>query len=185
MRVSIHSRSLIVRVVLLVILLSVSMSCIMPTEGSDQVQKPPDIRSYQVYLAGGPDFSTIFGFNLSTGHLQSWTVPGATSAALAIAPDGRRFYMGGQTTIVRETGSFGIVTELPYAGTGGIAVAPSNEYVALLGGDLYILNTDDYSVYYHDTSEVYAGAFSSDGATFYAVGNIDKGAVNQRSYVFS
>jgi len=44
--------------------------------------------------------------------------------------------------------------------------------VAILGDDLYILNTSDYSLVFHDTSEVQSGVFSSDSRSLYCTADV-------------
>ena len=68
--------------------------------------------------------------------------------------------------------------KLPYSAPTGIAVSPDNRLAALLGGDeLRILSTEDFSVFYHDTDEVWGGVFSADSRTFYGRGG-------QNAYVY-
>ena len=71
------------------------------------------------------------------------------------------------TIMVVDLDTKTIITKLPYEAKGGVAVSPDGQLVAILGDDLYILNTSDYSLVFHDTSEVQSGVFSSDSKSFY------------------
>jgi len=71
------------------------------------------------------------------------------------------------TIMVFDLDTKTIITELPYEAKGGVAVSPNGQLVAILGDDLYILNTSDYSVVFHDTNRVSSGIFSSDSRSFY------------------
>ncbi len=126
--------------------------------------------SYMVYLTGFQDTSLLFGIRPGDTTIKTWTVPWVSEEAVAISADGNLLYHGNESVTVRETDSFMVMAELPYSADNGIAVSPDNSKIAFFGDDLYILNTADYSVVFHDTLELEGGVFSHDSKTLYGYG---------------
>ncbi len=128
---------------------------------------PVKASDYTVYLTSDFPYSTVTMYHTSTGAIDSFQAPYATTVGPTVSADGKWMYFGSQTTAVIELDSFTTVTELPYDGSGGVVVSPDNQLVAFQGEELYILNTADFSVAYHDASQLVGGRFSADSKNFY------------------
>ncbi len=140
---------------------------------------------YIAYFADLNSDNWVFGYHILSEQVDSFQVPALPEFGMAISPDGNALYlaMRDSTVVVDIENPQGFIV-LNMGARGGVAVSPDNEHVALLGDDLYILNTADYSVFYHDTNQIYKGVFSSNGSAFYAVGSTNDGEIDQRSYVY-
>jgi hypothetical protein len=92
--------------------------------------------------------------------------------SLHVSADGELLYMPfEQIIVVFDSDSLYPVAELPYKTRYPVAVSPDGKYIAIFGNGVWVLNTSDYSVYYHDTTNAVRGVFSSNGMRLYAMGS--------------
>ncbi len=124
-----------------------------------------------MYAEDGYGGGLYYTFHTRTKQLDSFIVDSSwgNPSDLDVSADGKRLYISLPDMIaVVDTGSYEVRAELPYA-YHQVSISPNNEYIALrkYEGDLYILNTQDYSVIWHDTDSVRPGVFSADGNRYY------------------
>ncbi|MFH1372533.1 MAG: hypothetical protein ABII79_01885 [bacterium] len=124
-------------------------------------------KDYVVYVSWDYPWPTVTTYNTGTGTIDSFHTPYVASAPPSLSADGRLMYFGSQTTAVIELDSYTTVMELPYDGRSGVVASPDNQLVAIQSEELYILNTADFSVAYHDTTRLVNGQFSADSRNFY------------------
>ncbi len=137
-----------------------------PLNNDDPIQ-PQD---YPVYFADGSRAGWYFEYHPLTNSIDSFQLSftAASSNDIESSADGSDLFIRGENSVaVVDLDSHVVVTELPY--TGGIVASPDNRYVAITGEDLWILNRDDFSVFFHDTLTVGSGSFSRDGQRFYCI----------------
>ncbi len=92
--------------------------------------------------------------------------------SLSVSADGELLYMPFESSVVVfDSDSLYPVAELPYKTRYPVEVSPDGSYIAVFGNGVWILNTTDYSVYYHDTTNAIMGVFSADGMRLYAHGS--------------
>lgn len=127
-------------------------------------------KDYVVYfkddVSGG---GMCYGYHPLTSQVDSFSLPAGAWWGMTVSSDGTILYVVAKNDIILvvDLDTETIITELPYEAKGGVAVSPDGQLVAILGDDLYILNTSDYSLVFHDTSKVLNGVFSSDGRSLY------------------
>jgi len=147
---------------------------------TDPPPEPP--KDYPVYFMNGVN-GTLFTYYPLAKMLDTAALDYGLWRRLNVSADGKLLYLAGKdNVIVIDTDSLEVVTELPYPAHRSTAFSPDNNLVAVMGPDLYILRTSDYSVVYSDTIRVDDGVFSSDSRTFYAVG-VD--GVDHFTYLYS
>jgi len=130
--------------------------------------EPDEPKDYVVYFQDGATFNTYYAFHPLTGMLDSFTLPPEHRWDMAVSTDGKTLFIPEPTTVaVVDIESETVLDRLPYKANGGVAVSPDGELVAVLGEDLHILKTSDFSVVFHDTVKVGQGRFSTDSKTFY------------------
>jgi len=119
----------------------------------------------------------LYSYNPYSRHLDSaalnYTLTGYEYfRGVTVSADGSLLYMPIQTksvVVVFDSDSLNVVTELPYKTGSPVAISPDGNLMAIFGKDLWVLNTDDYSVLFHDTSDIYNGVFSANSERLYAV----------------
>jgi|GEM_PF-1495621 len=132
-------------------------------------------KDYVVYfkddVSGG---GMCYGYHPLTSQVDSFWLPAGAWWGMAVSSDGTILYVVAKNDIILvvDLDTETIITELPYEAKGGVAVSPDGQLVAILGDDLYILNTSDYSLVFHDTSEVKKGVFSSDSRSLYCTNDV-------------
>ena len=132
---------------------------------------PRDAPADIVYFHTYGDAYNIRTYDIATGAIDSAQVPLGSSSGLTISADGSRLYIsGGTPTQVLDAHTFQPITALPFNSQGddGVAVSPNNQYIALCGNGLSILNQDDYSIVFRDTGGYMHGTFSPDSRHFFA-----------------
>lgn len=131
----------------------------------DEPEVPKD---YVMYFYDGGAYNVFYGFHPLTCTLDSFYLPGDHWRHMTVSANGKRVYLPEANTVaVVDLESKTILAHLPYKATGGVAVSPDGQLLAVLGDDLHILNTSDYSVVFHDTDLVSRGRFSDDSRSFY------------------
>jgi len=130
---------------------------------------PTEPKDYVVYFHDGASYFNVFyGYHTLTGALDSFTLPGELWKLMAVSADGKSLYLPEANSVaVADLDSKEIVANLPYKAHGGVAVSPDGQLIAVLGDDLHILKTSDYSAVFHDTDLVSHGRFSADSRSFY------------------
>jgi len=149
----------------------------------DNPVEPPQPKDYAVYFHDGGSDGVYFSYHPLTAKLETFTLPADAWQQMAVSADGELLYIPELTTVaVVDIQSRTVLTRLPYKVTGGVAVSPDNQYLAVLGEDLHILRTTDYSVVFHDTGAwMSEGRFSADSRSFYcASGGVTSSEVAYR-----
>lgn len=141
--------------------------CDKPTE-----PKPEELKDYAVYFWGDGNTKKLFEYHPTTKVLDSFDLAYMPYKGVTVSADGSRLYLADRNSVVvLDTDSFSFIAELPYHSNSPVAVSPDNELIAVVGNDLQILRTSDYSVDFSDTSGVWSGRFSADSKTFYCLSN--------------
>ena len=105
-------------------------------------------KDYVVYfkddVSGG---GMCYGYHPLTSQVDSFSLSAGAWWGMAVSSDGTILYVVAKNDIILvvDLDTETIITELPYEAKGGVAVSPDGQLVAILGDDLYILNTSDYS----------------------------------------
>lgn len=140
----------------------------------DKPTEPKPAKDYVFYFNDGGYYDRYYRYFLATARVDSLIIPYESRyTSFAVSAHGTRLYLPDRyKTVVVSTDSFQVITEINHGGSGdggGAAVSPDNRLVAIQGNDgLYILNTSDYSLVFHDTTKVINGIFSYDNSSFYA-----------------
>lgn len=130
--------------------------------------EPEEPKDYVVYFQDGGTFNTYYAFHPLTGTLDSFTLPPEHRWDMAVSADGKTLFIPEPTTVaVVDIESETVLDRLPYKANGGVAVSPDGQLLAVLGEDLHILKTSDFSVVFHDTDWVKQGRFGSNSKSFY------------------
>ncbi|HWR81829.1 MAG TPA: hypothetical protein VN285_00850 [Candidatus Deferrimicrobium sp.] len=156
----------------LTVVAAAAMILWLTTCDDDGPTKPVPVKDYVFYMNDGGYFDRYYRYFSGAAKVDSLTIPYGSGRGLAVSADGTRLYLGdGAKTTVVSTDSFKLMTTINYYNGGGVAVSPDNRLVAIQGKDgLYILNTSDYSLLFHDTTQVARGVFTPDSRMFYCLG---------------
>lgn len=132
--------------------------------------EPEEPKDYVVYFSDGCVNEGYYGYHPQTGQLDSLPIPvHAALGDMAVSADGKKLYMCTDQFIgVVGLETLELVGELPY--TGAVTFSPDNRLVAIQGNGLYILNTDDFSLFYEDTTRTWGGCFGRDSKRLYCCG---------------
>jgi hypothetical protein len=134
----------------------------------DKGVEPKLPKDYVVYFAQFDFVQKVYAFHPTTLRLDSTDIPWNPGGGITVSADGSRLYLNDQTkVVVVDTGTYSLVSELPYPSRWPVAVSPDNQLVAVTGDDLHILRTSDYSVVFSDTDRTGNGWFSPDSKTFF------------------
>ena len=128
---------------------------------------PEPVTDYPVYFwdTYGDDHK-FYTYYPNRKVIDSVNIPWSSGSWVQVSADGKRLYLDQVNSIVViDTDSMEFITELPYK-SGKPVVSPDNKLIAIQPDGMLILNTDDYSVFYQDTIEVYNGTFTADSKTF-------------------
>jgi len=130
---------------------------------------PPQPKDYPVYFCNQAN-STLWIFHPLSRKLDSMVTPyDGVMRGVTVSADGQLLYFSqADRVLVVDSDSLGLVAELPYEAWWGTAVSPDNNLLAIMGHGISILRTQDWSVVFADTIDVYRGVFSRDSRTFYA-----------------
>ena len=150
---------------------------LVPGCDDDKPTEPEPAKEYVFYFNDASYSDRYYRYHTVTGKVDSLSLPFESYDGFVVSPDGKRLYLSdGDKTVVVSTESFEVVTELTNLGGGVEAVSNDNEYLAVCGEDLYILESAGYSVVHHDTDRVSQGSYSQDGSVYYAAGGWVAGA---------
>lgn len=145
------------------VLICCSFSC------REKPLEPVEPKDYPFYITDDAT-NQLFVFHPISKKLDSMAVPWGADAFVTASADGKLLYVALTTSVlVVDSKTLQTINELSYLQGGRVAASPDNMLVALLGPDLYILRTSDYSLVFSDTTEyLYSeGNFSSDSKSFY------------------
>ena len=152
---------------LVTIMLLYALAC------NDKPTEPPPPEPEKDYVVWFYDANTqggVYGVHTLTGGIDSFTVPINPHYGLDVSADGTRLYVGdGNSTYAIDLVNRYQTSAIPYPAPHGICVSSDGSLIALLGNDLYILSTTDYSLLFHDTSRVTDACFTSNGNVMYGV----------------
>lgn len=127
---------------------------------------PEPEEDYIFYFNDASYFDKYYRYHSATHQVDSLIIPYESRKGFAVAADGSRLYLpDGNMTVVVSTDSFEVITEINYAG--GVSVSPDGRFLAIPGYDISIIDTEDYSVVFHDTNDAASGAFSQNSQAFY------------------
>jgi len=143
-----------------------------------KITQPVEPKEYYAYFGDQQVPHTYFRYNTATLELDTFYLPyDSYNDGFCISPDGKTMYLHPDNGIVEVSlDSFVVVAEHPIVLPKGIVsgpghqivVSPDNRYLAVLMGNLHILDLSDFSVIYSDTSTLFAnGWFTDDSRTFF------------------
>ncbi len=153
----------------------VSISC-----GGDNPTGPAPVKDYPVYFFGmGANWETPMYYEYFPGsdRIDSFYLPFIPTNYMSASADGRQLWVsGGDITYVVDLRSKRVIAELPF-GKNTIVFSPNNRYAAIMASGLYILETNDFSVIFHDSLWIEQGRFTADSKRFYAINRPDSGYI--------
>ena len=137
---------------------------------------PVDVepKDYSVYFFEPSDSMQLFVYHPTTGKIETEWLEWQTnmdwgqSVSPTVSHDGSLLYMPVRPEIyVYDTQTMNLVTMLEYETWFPIDVSANGKYIAFYRHGLFILNTDDYSIIYSDTTSDNCFSFSSSGNACY------------------
>ena len=154
--------------------------CVMWIGGCSELPSNPSPKvsgEYVVYFCNTTGNRMLYSYNPYSQVMDSVALNYQLTGyeyfrGVTVSPDGSLLYMPIQSrslVVVFDIGSLNVVTELPYKTGSPVAISPDGSRMAIFGKDLWILDTDDYSVVFHDTADIYKGVFSANSQRLYAV----------------
>ncbi len=145
------------------VLLALMISC-----GDDKPTGPGTATDYAVYFWDGAHTNWYYEYWPEANQIDSFYIPIISRRGIKVSADGKRLYLAGTDAVdVVDLNTRELTMELPYQG--GLIVSPDNRRIAIVGENIDILRTSDYSVVYHDTTNTGSGTFSTDGRHLYCI----------------
>lgn len=144
---------------------------------TDQAAKADEDVNYAVYFYSMTGDRGMYIYNPLTQELDSADLHFELIGyehfkSMHLSSDGELIYMPfKETVVVFDTDLLNPITELPYRTNSPVAVSPDGRYIAIFGNGVWVLNSSDYSVYYHDTISAHNGVYSANGMRLYAIGS--------------
>lgn len=133
----------------------------------DKPTEPDEPKDYPVYFSDPNNPPILFVYHPSNDQIDSMYIGWSAISGVHASADGELLYLGTRTSVVvLETNTFTQVAELPYKNY-LIDISPDNNYIAILGDSLIVLNTSDYSVFFSDSNRVRSPEFSQDSKKLY------------------
>ncbi len=141
---------------------------------SDKPSQPPEPEPEPQNYAfvAFSDRMKMYTYHPESRELDSTDVPYRSPYGVTVSPDGKRLYIvhvwNFATVVgVLDAETLELLAQLPYFTREPVAVSPDNKMIAIVGQDLHILSTSDYSEIYSDTNSAAGGVFSADSRSFY------------------
>jgi len=152
------------------LLLAIACDDDKPTEPTP----PAELKDYVFYFNDAGYTDRYYRYFSESERADSLIIPYSSLNGLAVSADGSRLYLcDGSRTVVLSTDSFDVITEISCQSAEHVSVSPDNQYLAIIGDDIDIYHTADYTLLFHDTNDVNCGAFSADSRSFYCTGGGD------------
>jgi hypothetical protein len=129
--------------------------------------EPVEAKEYLFWFVDGVDQS-IYGYSPTRGVVDSFQLAVTGTGLWSLSADGSTMYVPTERGIV----AVDLATKwfrLFWPNEGTVTASPDGRYLAIMDGDLHILNSDDLSIVFHDTTAVGHGQFSRNGRTFYGI----------------
>ncbi|MEW5994237.1 MAG: hypothetical protein AB1744_07565 [Candidatus Zixiibacteriota bacterium] len=137
----------------------------------DKGNEPKPVKDYVVYIGDPGVTPQVFIYHPLTRQVDSSDIPWRPYEGVTVSANGKRLYLAQRTSlVVVDTDSLGLIAELPYKPDDPVAVSPDNQLVAIADSGLHILNAEDNSVVFQDTTPVIHCVFSADSKTLYCAG---------------
>ncbi len=131
---------------------------------------PVSAKDYPVYFI--EQHGKLFTYHPVTQKLDSASLPISIDLQywVVVSADGKKLYVAGSTAIyVFDTSTLNFITELPYFSRNPVVMSPDNKLMAVETGDLIVLNTGDYSLFYQDSIGVSNGTFTADSKRYIGI----------------
>jgi hypothetical protein len=144
----------------------------------DKPTQPVPPKDYVVYFADVAPQFTYFGYNTSSGQVDSFTLPySSRRSGLGISPDGKTMYLNPEGYIVEiSLDSHVVIAEHATTANGReTVISPDGQYIAILNKYLYILKIPEFNLIYYDTGYSFNGVFSYDSKSLYCSTFDDQG----------
>lgn len=132
-------------------------------------------RDYTIYF-GDISSEWKFGYHPATHALDSFIVPGATSALLTVSADGKRMFVRGSDEIIEYDLGSGS-TRVFWPRPGEVVVSPDGRMAAIFDEDFQLIDLRSGKVLYFDTARIYLGSFSNNSRVFYGTHFFQKAPV--------
>lgn len=144
---------------------------------NEKITNPTEPKEYYAYFADRQTPNTYYRYNTATLVLDTFYLPyDSYNDGFCISPDGKTMYLHPDDGIVEVSlDSFVVVAEHPIVLPKGLVtgpghqlvVSPDNRYLAVLMGNLHILDLSDFSIIYSDFSTLFQrGWFTDDSKIF-------------------
>lgn len=167
-------------------LISLFLIILYLTGCEDNPVSPAEVTDYKVYYWRSQGDYNLFTYHTKSFEFDSFMVAYDASSSISVSADGSLLYFSNQdSTTVVNSETLEYVRTIPYFCHlyNSIKVSPSGDYIAIPGQELVILETNNYTEIFKDSSNNYDGQFSSD-SKFYYYGN-SKIELNQSSGIKS
>jgi len=137
----------------------------------DKPVEPKPLTDYPVYFCDPEGTPELFVYHPLTQQVDSIEIPWRPREGITVSADGKRLYLAQRAClVVVDTDSLNLIAELPYRPDDPVGVSPDNQLVAMANNGLHILNAEDHSVVFQDTTPVIHCVFSADSKTLYCAG---------------